>query len=262
VAQSFPWKKFEDVLRAGAQGLHQSGRGYIASVHAEEALRNVLEREGYWVPEFKDFDSFWNALLERGAWWDPTSLPVSRTAMLQTPSGKFEFYSSALKQVVDKAVREDGMKSSFISALAMGKPKALLTLPAVAIPDAVQPLSLPLQLNSYRLMTRPMGGGRNQPWLLEQPAVHVAGSWESWIEVHPETAAALGIKDGDWVWVESAKGRIKLQAKLYSGTRTDVVNVPLYGDNHPNINDLIASETDISRGFGPLNTTAVRIRRA
>jgi anaerobic selenocysteine-containing dehydrogenase len=262
VAQSLPWKKFEDVLHVGAQGLYKSGRGYIASVHAEEALRKVLEREGYWVPEFKDFDSFWNALLERGAWWDPTTLPVSRTAMLKTPSGKFEFYSTALKQVVDKALKKDGTKSSFISALAIGKPKEMLCLPAVAIPDAVQPLSLPLQLNSYRLMSRPIGGGRNQPWLLEQPAVHVAASWQSWIEVHPETAAALGIRNGDWVWVESAKGRIKLQAKLYSGTRPDVVNIPLYGDDKPNINDLIASETDISRGLGLLNTTAVRIRRA
>jgi anaerobic selenocysteine-containing dehydrogenase len=135
-------------------------------------------------------------------------------------------------------------------------------LPAVAIPRPAQTESFPLRLISYRLMSRPVGGGKNQPWLLEQPAVHVQATWDGWIEMHPKTAAALGIKEKDWVWVESAKGRIKIQAKLYSGTRPEVVQMPLFGGNGPNPNDLIANEADVARGFGLLNTTQVRIRRA
>jgi assimilatory nitrate reductase catalytic subunit len=111
-------------------------------------------------------------------------------------------------------------------------------------------------------MSRPTGGGRNQPWLLEQPAVHVRVSWEGWVEVHPETAAGLRVKDGDWVWVESAKGRIKLKAKLYGGTLPDVIHIPLFGGEGPNPNDLISNETDPFRGFGLLNTTRVRLRKA
>jgi len=262
VAQNFPWEKFEDLLRAGAQGLYKSGRGYVVSVHAEEALRKVLERQGYWLPEFKDYDAFWNALLQRGAWWDPTGLPVSRKALLRTPSGKFEFYSTALRQFVDKATKQEGKKSSFVSTLAAGKSEDLLFLPAVAIRSPEKAESFPLRLNTYRLMSRPMGGGRNQPWLLEQPAVHVRASWEAWVEIHPKTAAGLGIKDEDWVWVESAKGRVKLRVKLYQWTRPEVVHIPLFGGEGPNPNDLIANETDIFRGFGLLNTTQVRIRRA
>ncbi|MEE9569393.1 MAG: molybdopterin dinucleotide binding domain-containing protein, partial [Candidatus Binatia bacterium] len=117
-------------------------------------------------------------------------------------------------------------------------------------------------LNTYRLLTRPVGGGRNQPWLLEQPSVHVQASWEGWVEVHPETAAALAINEDDWVWVESAKGRIKLRAKLYAGTLPDIIHIPLFGGEGPNPNDLIANEADIFRGFGLLNTTRVRIRKA
>jgi anaerobic selenocysteine-containing dehydrogenase len=262
VAQSLPWKKFEDLLRDGAQGLFKSGRGYIASIHAEEALRTILEREGYWVPEFKEPDAFWNALVERGAWWDPTGLPLSRKALLKTPSGKFEFYSTALKQWVEKSRAQEKTKGSFLKAIAAGQSDDLVFLPAVVIPRAAQPQSLPLRLSSYRLMSRPIGGGKNQPWLLEQPAVHLNGSWESWVEVHPETAASLGIKNEDWVWVESAKGRIKLRAKLYPWTRPDVIHIPLFGGEGPNPNDLIENETDISRGLGLFNTTAVRLRRA
>jgi anaerobic selenocysteine-containing dehydrogenase len=111
-------------------------------------------------------------------------------------------------------------------------------------------------------MSRPTGGGRNQPWLLEQPAVHVRASWEGWVEVHPGTAAELGIKEGEPVWVESAKGRIRLKTKLYPGTLPDVVHIPLFGGDGPNPNDLIANEPDLFRGFGLLNTTRVRILKA
>ena len=34
------------------------------------------------------------------------------------------------------------------------------------------------------------------------------------VEIHPDTAEELGIKDGDWVFVESPRGRIKVKAKV------------------------------------------------
>jgi len=259
--EKIPWKKFEELLKLGAQGLYDSSRGYVVSAPAEEALRKVLERQGYWVPEFKDYDAFWNGLLQRGAWWDPTGLPVGTKALLKTSSGKFEFYSTALKQLVDKAVKQEGETDSFLSTLS-DKSEDLLFLPAVTLHRATQTESFSLRLNTYRLMSRPMGGGRDQPWLLEQPAVHLRASWESWVEIHPKTAADLGIKEDDWVWVESPKGHIKLHAKLYPGTRPDVVHIPLFGGEGPNPNDLIANETDTLKGFGLLNKTQVRIRRA
>lgn len=261
MTENFPWKKFEELLKLGAQGLYDSSRGYVVSAPAEEALRKVLERQGYWVPEFKDYDAFWNGLLQRGAWWDPTGLPVGTKALLKTSSGKFEFYSTALKQLVDKAVKQEGETASFLSTLS-DKSEDLLFLPAVTLHRATQTESFSLRLNTYRLMSRPMGGGRDQPWLLEQPAVHLRASWESWVEIHPKTAADLGIKEDDWVWVESPKGHIKLHAKLYPGTRPDVVHIPLFGGEGPNPNDLIANETDTLKGFGLLNKTQVRIRRA
>jgi anaerobic selenocysteine-containing dehydrogenase len=262
VGRNFPWKTFEELLRAGVQGLFKSSRGYVVSINAQEALRKVLERQGYWLPEFNDFDAFWNALLQRGAWWDPSGLPTGRKALLQTPSGKFEFYSTRLKQLVEKAATSEETRKSVVARLGAGKSQDLLYLPAVAIRSAKKSETFPLRLNTYRLMSRPMGGGKNQPWLLEQPAVHVQASWEGWVEVHPETAGRLAIRENDWVWVESAKNRVKLRVKLYSGTVPDVIHIPLFGGDGPNPNDLIANETDILRGFGVLNHTQVKIRRA
>jgi anaerobic selenocysteine-containing dehydrogenase len=44
------------------------------------------------------------------------------------------------------------------------------------------------------------------------------------IEIHPETAASLGISDGHWVLVESPHAKIKLRALLFDGIAPDVVN--------------------------------------
>ncbi|MBI2879369.1 MAG: molybdopterin-dependent oxidoreductase, partial [Candidatus Rokubacteria bacterium] len=262
VAESFPWEKYDDLLYEGARGLYEAGRGYVVSAHAEESLRKILERQGYWAPEFESYDDFWDALVKRGAWWDPTGLPVSRKALLRTPSGKFEFYSTALQRLVEEAVKREGDRAPFVRALGGLDRGDLLYLPVVAIPPAREPGEFPLRLNTYRLMTRPPGGGRNQPWLLEQPAVHLRASWEGWVEIHPTTAAGLGIKDGDRVWVESAKGRVGLKARLYPGTLPDIVQIPLFGGEGPNPNDLIPNEADPFRGFGLLNTTRVRVSRA
>jgi anaerobic selenocysteine-containing dehydrogenase len=261
VGESFPWEKYEDVLYEGARGLYDAGRGYVVSAHAEESLRRILERQGYWTPEFESYDDFWDALGRRGAWWDPTGLPVSRKALLRTPSGRFEFYSTGLKRLVDQALKREGKAEAFVRALGGRDRGDLLYLPAVAMPSRSEPGAFPLRLNTYRLMSRPGGGGRNQPWLLEQPAVHVRASWEGWVEIHPKTAAGLGVKDGDRVWVESPKARIRLKARLYPGTPRDVVQIPLFGGEGPNPNDLIANEVDPFRGFGLLNTTRVKVSR-
>jgi anaerobic selenocysteine-containing dehydrogenase len=201
-------------------------------------------------------------LLQKGAWWDPSGLPISRNALLQTPSGKFEFYSTRLKQLLDKSATTQEARKSMLAKFGADKSEDLLYLPAVAIRSAKKVEAFPLRLNTYRLMSRPMGGGKNQPWLLEQPAVHLQASWEGWVEIHPQIAAELSIKESDLVWVESAKGRVKLRAKLYSGTVADVINIPLFGGDGPNPNDLIANEADVLRGFGVLNSTQVRVRRA
>jgi anaerobic selenocysteine-containing dehydrogenase len=51
---------------------------------------------------------------------------------------------------------------------------------------------------------------RNIPWLrsfMEYPTA----------QLHPETAAKYGIKDGDWIWLESPRGRIRQKARVIPG---------------------------------------------
>ncbi|MFA7282130.1 MAG: molybdopterin dinucleotide binding domain-containing protein [Sterolibacterium sp.] len=43
-------------------------------------------------------------------------------------------------------------------------------------------------------------------------------------EMHPETAAKLDIAEGDWIWIETLRGRIKQRAKLIGGMDPRVVS--------------------------------------
>jgi len=44
------------------------------------------------------------------------------------------------------------------------------------------------------------------------------------VEIHPLTAASLGVGDGDWVYIETPHGRVKMRAKLFDGIARDVVS--------------------------------------
>ncbi len=67
------------------------------------------------------------------------------------------------------------------------------------------------------------------------------------VEINPATAGALGIEEGDWVWIENSRGRIKQRARLTEGIRPRVVHAqygwwfperdpPDYGHKESNIN--------------------------
>jgi len=56
------------------------------------------------------------------------------------------------------------------------------------------------------------------------------------VEVHPETAKKHGIKDGQWIYIESPRGRIKQRAKFYDGIDPRVVTSE-HGWWYPEIKD-------------------------
>jgi anaerobic selenocysteine-containing dehydrogenase len=110
-----------------------------------------------------------------------------------TQTGKFEFYSKALEE--------------------MGYDP----LPVFVEPGE-SPVSTPELFKEYPLV---MSSGfrqpfyflaqyRNIPWLrsfMEYPMA----------QINPETAAEYGVSDGDWIWIESPRGKIRQKARLFPG---------------------------------------------
>ncbi|HEX21807.1 MAG TPA: molybdopterin dinucleotide-binding protein, partial [Chromatiales bacterium] len=75
------------------------------------------------------------------------------------------------------------------------------------------------------------GRHANLPWLQEAPDQISKVVWDSWAEIHPETAQKNGISQGDLISVSSAHGEIKTRAVLLKSVHRDAVAVPL-GQGH------------------------------
>ncbi len=75
------------------------------------------------------------------------------------------------------------------------------------------------------------GRHANLPWLQEAPDQISKVVWNSWVEMHPATAAKLGVKEGDFVKVSSAQGAVEAQVYVYKGIHPQVIAVPM-GQGH------------------------------
>jgi anaerobic selenocysteine-containing dehydrogenase/NAD-dependent dihydropyrimidine dehydrogenase PreA subunit len=95
---------------------------------------------------------------------------------------------------------------------------------------------------------------RQIPWLRELAPEPIA-------EMHPETAALYGLNHGEWVYLESPRGRCKQQLRLCEGVMRGVVQAEhdwwfpereddKYGVWQSNINLLIDSEEPYDLGCG------------
>ncbi|HYX81038.1 MAG TPA: 4Fe-4S dicluster domain-containing protein, partial [Gemmatimonadales bacterium] len=75
------------------------------------------------------------------------------------------------------------------------------------------------------------GRGANKPWLQELPDPVSKIAWQSWVEVHPDTAAKWGLATGDVLALKSPFGRVEFPAWLTRSVRPDVLAVPT-GQGH------------------------------
>lgn len=127
----------------------------------------------------------------------------------------------------------------------------------------------PLHLYPFSSIMLTDGRGANLPWLQETPHPMSTARWGTWVELNPETASSLGIKDNDVVQVVSPSGSIEVPAVVYPGIRPDVVAIPVgqghrdygrfargYGSNPMN---LIAPLVDPDVGALAWGATRVRI---
>lgn len=258
MAESFPWKNYEELIKDKVKGLFEAQRGTIIAA---------------------TFEEFWERFKQEGFWADPPYKFRDWTHGFQTPSKKFEFFSQNLEHKLEDLAKKDAEARKISQEQAMEEMLQGLKLQArgdeVYLPH-YEPIrhvgdekEYPFLLNTYKLMTHAEGRGANAPWLQQILGLHVGMRWDSWVEINPKTAEKLGISDGDWVWVESQVGRIKTRAKLYPGAMPYVVNIPYelghkaYGrwakGRGVNPNEILVHENDLLGGLAAFFSTRVKI---
>jgi anaerobic selenocysteine-containing dehydrogenase/Fe-S-cluster-containing dehydrogenase component len=71
------------------------------------------------------------------------------------------------------------------------------------------------------------GRGANKPWLLENADPVTKITWHSWVEIHPDLARRLDVRDGEILQLTSPHGSIEAPAYIYAGVHPNVVAMPL-----------------------------------
>jgi len=82
-------------------------------------------------------------------------------------------------------------------------------------------------------MSHAMGDGRDAhlPWLQATPDPITTAVWSTWIELNPNTAKDLDVREGDILKVTSPKGSIEAQVYVNPAAPPKVVSIPM-GQGH------------------------------
>jgi len=146
-------------------------------------------------------DFGWQELKEMGFYQPAFKWRKYEKNGFQTPTGKIELYSTRLKEMgYDPLPSFEEPPESPCST-----PELAAEYPLILITGARIPLFFQ---SEYRQMP---GLRKGQP--------------EPECELHPDTAAALGVHAGDWVSVESKRGKCRQRVKIFSGIDPRVVHV-------------------------------------
>lgn len=84
---------------------------------------------------------------------------------------------------------------------------------------------------------------------------------EARLQLHPVTAAELGIDDGDEVTITSARGLVRCRAGVTAGIRPDTAFLPFHFPGPASANLLTAAATDPVSGMPEFKTSRVMISR-
>ena len=248
-------------------------RSRMKAIYAEKKgapFENIPQSE--WEATYKNHNNLSHGYLEKqflktmeanGGWWDPASpkrLPMKD--VIKTESGKFEMLPDVLMRFEGYA----GDPSQLLKNLLAEKkyPSSLIQY------ETSDRDEFPLTLISSFPMTNPFGRTVYSPTMLETIGIRNEIYWESWVEIHPETAQRWGVRNGDAIQLVSHVGKeIRVKARVKPIIHPNVVFVPLglgrndvgrYGTQvGTDPRELMVPQPEISTGRTIVSGTPVRI---
>ena len=115
----------------------------------------------------------------------------------------------------------------------------------------------PLMLTTGRVVSQFLSGTQTRrigPLVDQYP--------EPLLELHPQLAQRLGIRDRDWVIARSRRGETTLQAKVTTTIRPDTVFIPYHWAGPKSANQLTVSAQDPISKIPEYKVCAVRLEKA
>jgi anaerobic selenocysteine-containing dehydrogenase len=220
-----------------------------------EIINGLAKKLGLEEYFWDSIDDFWDAMLEpigltfkdfkeiglfTGKEKQPSQYRRYEKNGFKTPSGKVELYSNQLK------------KWGFDPL------PTYCESPETPYSDPELAKEYPLIFITWKRKPYRHSGGRQIASLRNSHPQPI-------VMIHPETADKLGIKEGDWVYIETMRGRIRQKATLTAGIDPRVVGVDygwwfpekgvseLYGWAESNVNILTNDKPPFNREMGSAN---------
>jgi anaerobic selenocysteine-containing dehydrogenase len=192
LSAAFPWPDVETLLRAEFDGLYRARRGALMGSGFDEAWVRMMEGAGWWAPGYRSAEELWTKAQECGGWWDPFYDHGDWRRVLPTASGRFE-------------LRADLLVPRVASAATQGT----------------------LALHLFEPLAIAGGRGAELPFLQAILDPGHEERWETWVEIHPQSAKNLGIGDRDRVRVRSPHGALDARARVTTRVVPGVAAIPL-----------------------------------
>ncbi len=142
------------------------------------------------------FDAFWIKTLEQGGLFEESQ--VSRVSLLRRLTANLKVQVPAFEEV--KLPKDTDYVGGW----------TLLPTPSILMGD---------------------GSGANKPWLQETPDPLSQIVWDSWVEINPDTAKKLGIKDRSVIGLRTNYGEITATAVYHFGIHRNAIGIPM-GQGH------------------------------
>jgi anaerobic selenocysteine-containing dehydrogenase len=269
IAAQVHWENYKDFLQDYTREIFNSGQGTIISESTDLAWIEFLKQRGWQAHEYSTFDEFWDILIERGGWWDPTVPGQQDNGGLQKKSGKFDFFSRRLKNEIEskRSVDFAGVNSEeMYRAWKIEARGDLAFLPHFEKPRfASENTEYPFHLLIYQTLANNNGIGAPLGLLQELSGLYTREYWHNWVELNPETASRFDIHEDDPVNIISPAGRITAKAKILPTIMPEVVVMPFSRFKNPlemNPLRIMVSDMDYMIGQPSRISTMVQIEKA
>ncbi|HEX7419620.1 MAG TPA: molybdopterin-dependent oxidoreductase [Thermoanaerobaculia bacterium] len=193
---ALPWPDVPALMHAEVDRLFEARRGAIMGTSFDAAWVRMMEGAGWWAPGYSTAEELWKRSLESGGWWDPFYDHGDWGRVLRTASKRFDFRPDIVRQFAEST-----------SAPAEGAGSLSLIL--------FEPL--------------PIAGGTGA----ELPSLQALldpgheERWQTWGEIHPETASSLRIRDGALIRVASARQAILVRARVTDRIVPGAIAIPV-----------------------------------
>ncbi|MEJ2724043.1 MAG: molybdopterin-dependent oxidoreductase [Deltaproteobacteria bacterium] len=231
VAASFPWKTYEEALKARVAGLFESGQGRT-SYDPSNPVWKELGRHREAGSDYATFEDMWKKLKSAGLWYRPTHNFGNWEKIFKTPTGKFEFFSSRIELAVKNAAKKEGSLTAGLQHMGIrARGDEAFMAHYEEPPSGEDKKNYPLLMVPYGLINLSNTWSPSPPYLYKTVFDDQLFKSESFAGINPDTAFEYNLRQGDRVIIESPAGKARARINLFEGAMPGIVYL-LFGLGH------------------------------